>query len=207
MESIQGFSYIDFILPGLVGLVALTNAFNGPAFSVFHARWDDYINEVLTSSLAYWEMLIGYLGGSLFFGLSTSFAITLIGVGFTDVSFVHPGILLLFLILSCILFGCFGIMTGLAANEFGHINMASNFVIMPLVFLGGVFFSLEMIPETWQAIVMANPLLYIVNGLRYGMVGTSDIAIGTATSILVCCTTVAVLVTHALIKSGFGIRE
>lgn len=207
VDDIQGFPYIRFILPGLIGLVAMTSAFNGSSFSVFHARWDDYVSEVLTSSLSYWEMLLGYLGGAVFYGITTGAGITVVALAFTEVTFLHPVLFLAFLVLSCILFACLGIITGLAATEFGHIHTASNFVIMPLVFLGGVFFSTEMIAPAWQGVVLANPIIHVVNGLRYAMLGYTDVAVWTAGLILAGAAGVAFGSTLYLLRAGFGLQD
>lgn len=207
IDAIKGFPYIVFILPGLITLGAIMNAFENTSFSIFHARWDSYIDEVLTSPLSYAEMLAAYLAAAVARGVVAGVGILLIAVLFTTIPLAHPAYFVAFLTLSTTLFAGFGIIIGLWASEFSDLATFSNFLITPLVFLGGVFYSLDMLPGIWHDISLLNPMTYMVNGLRYGMLGYSDIDHLMSITALTTVTALTILINYHLFRTGYGLRE
>lgn len=207
IDTIQGYAYIDFILPGLVMLGAIMNSFENTSFSIFHARWDDYIDEILTSPMSYREMLLAYIAAAVIRGLLVGGLILAIAMLFTELTVLNPLLFLVFLFLATTLFAAFGIVVALHADEFGDLSTFTNFLITPLVFLGGVFYSLTMLPELWRAVSYLNPMTFIVNGLRYSMLNVSDI--DPAISLIALATAVVVMlgIDVYLFRTGYGLRE
>lgn len=207
IDDIQGFPYIVYILPGLITLGAIMNAFENTSFSIFHARWDDYIDEVLTSPMSYREMLAAYVGAAISRGILAGIGILLVAFLFTAIPFRQPLYFIAFLLLSTTLFASFGILIGLWADEFSDLSTFSNFLITPLVFLGGVFYSLQMLPGIWRQISYLNPMAYMVNGLRYGMLGQADIPPMMSLGALFLATVVLLAIDIRLFRTGYGLRE
>ncbi len=207
IRKMQGFSYIDFILPGVILLGASLTSFNNSVFTVFYGRRNRHINEILTSPLSYTEILTGYITASVLRGIMVGAGITAVALVFTSLKLLNPLIFLVFFLLSSILFASFGAMVGLWAEEFEDTSIFTNFLLTPLIFLGGVFYSIKTLPALWQNISYINPLVYMVNGMRYGMLGYSDIDLLTAFLVLVLFTAVFCIVAVVLFQKGYGLQE
>ncbi|MDY6789612.1 MAG: ABC transporter permease [Candidatus Nanohaloarchaea archaeon] len=207
IRNMQGFSYIDFILPGVILLGASLTSFNNSTFTVFYGRRNKHINEVLTSPLSYTEIMLGYITASLLRGFLVGTGITAVALLFTSLKILNPLIFGLFFLLSVVLFSSFGAMVGLWAEEFEDTTVFTNFLLTPLIFLGGVFYSIKSLPTFWQNVSYLNPLVYMVNGLRYGMLGYTDINISTALALLVSFTAVFLSATWILFQNGYGLQE
>ncbi len=207
IDEIAGFSYILFILPGLVVLGAISNAFENASFSIFHGRWNEYINEALTSPLSYTEMVLAYIGASLVRGILIGIMIAIIGAFFTPVGIAHPVYLAAFMVVVPLLFGSLGVAGGLWARDFDYLSVMNQFIIRPLVFFGGVFYSLDILPPLWQQVSLLNPMVYMVNGVRYGMLGYTDVNPDMALLVLSAATVAVILVDIELFRRGYGLRE
>lgn len=207
VREIQGFTYIQFILPGIITLGAIMNAFENSSFSIFHARWDEYIEEVITSPMSYWEMLAGYVSAATLRGVFAGLGIMIVSVLFTELVVKHIFIFSFFLVFSNILFSSLGIIVGLWADDFGDVGSVNTFFLTPLVFLGGVFYSLQMLPSLWYNVSLLNPLVYMVNGIRYGMVGQSDIPVLISALVLFVMTVFTFGITVYLFNKGYGLQE
>ncbi|GGL61094.1 ABC transporter permease [Halocalculus aciditolerans] len=202
-----GVPYIQFILPGLVVLGAIGNAFENASFSIFHGRWNEYIHETLTSPMAYWEMVAAYVIASAARGVVIGVMITVIGLFFTDVSFAAVGYVVAFMLVITVLFAGFGVMGGLWAEDFDHLTVLNQFIIRPLVFFGGVFYSLSELPGVWREVSLLNPMVYMVNGVRYGFLGSADLRPETALVVLTGLTIVVLAVDVYLFRRGYGLTD
>ncbi|MDY6769755.1 MAG: ABC transporter permease [Candidatus Nanohaloarchaea archaeon] len=207
IAEIQGFSYILFILPGLVVLGAISNAFENSSFSIFHGRWNEYIHEVLTSPLSYTEIVAAYVTASVLRGIVIGAMIAVIGMFFTPVGVAHPLYLAAFMLVVPALFGSLGVIGGLWASDFDYLSVMNQFIIRPLVFFGGVFYSLDLLPAFWRQVSLLNPMVYMVNGVRYGMLGYTDVDPDLALAVLTAATVAVILLDIHLFRTGYGTRE
>jgi ABC-2 type transport system permease protein len=173
-EPVAGIGYILFLVPGLVVLGTISNAFENASFSIFHGRWNEYIHETLTSPLSYVEMVVAYVGASAVRGLIVGVIIAVIGRLFVPISIENGLFLVATMIVIAALFAGFGIIGGLVARDFDDLTVMNQFILRPLVFFGAVFYSLTMLPSTWQTVSLLNPMVYMVDSVRYGLLGYSD---------------------------------
>jgi len=212
IDRIAGFQYIVFILPGLVVLGAISNAFENSSFSIFHGRWNDYIEAVLTSPLSHRSMVAAYLVASAVRGILVGAIIAAVGVGFllatgTTLPIAHPVYLATFIVLISVLFAGFGVIGGLWARDFDYLTVLNQFIIRPLVFFGGVFYALDALPEPYRTLSLLNPMVHMVNGVRYGFLGYSDVPVNLALGALAALTVVVVAVNVWLFRRGYGLVE
>ncbi|WP_226012100.1 ABC transporter permease [Halomicrobium salinisoli] len=205
--EIAGISYIQFVLPGLVVLGAISDAFENASFSIFHGRWNEYIHEVLTSPMSHGGMVAAYVLASALRGLLIGVIIVGVGFVFTTVPVAHPLYLLSFGVVISTLFAGFGVIGGLWAEDFDHLTVLSQFILRPLVFFGGVFYSLEVLPPLWRDVSLLNPMVYMVNGVRYGMLGVTEIDPNVSLVVLSVATVAVLSVDYLLFARGYGLTE
>jgi ABC-2 type transport system permease protein len=205
--EVAGFSYILFVLPGLVVLGAVSNAFENASFSIFHGRWNEYINEVLTAPLSYAEQVGAYVVASALRGLLIGALIALIGAVFTSVTVIHPAYLLAFMLAISTLFAGLGVIGGLWARDFDYLTVLNQFIIRPLTFFGGVFYSLEILPPIWRTASLLNPMVYMVNGVRYGFLGYAEVDPNLSLTVLWGAAIVVVGIDVVLFKRGYGLTD
>jgi ABC-2 type transport system permease protein len=197
-----------------VVLGAISNAFENASFSIFHGRWNEYIHEVLTSPLPYTSMVLAYIVSSALRGLLVGIIIAFVGLGFT---FVDPGIqvlgvarplyLVAFMLVICLLFASLGVVGGLWARDFDYLTVLNQFIVRPLVFFGGVFYSLDILPPLFRTLSLLNPMVYMVNGVRFGFLGYSDIPPTAALVVLSGLTVAIVVLDVALFRRGYGLVD
>jgi ABC-2 type transport system permease protein len=208
ISDIGGVPYIQFILPGLAVLGAVSNAFENASFSIFHGRWNEYIHEALTSPMAYWEMVVAYVVSSALRGVLIGILIAVIGALFTPVrTLAHPFYAVAFLGVITTLFAAFGVIGGLVAEDFDHLTVLNQFILRPLVFFGGVFYSLDALDGLARTASYLNPMVYMVNGVRYGIIGVSDIEPDTALVVLSALTVVVLAIDVWLFQRGYGLTD
>jgi ABC-2 type transport system permease protein len=212
IDAIQGFSYIVFILPGLVVLGTISNAFENASFSIFHGRWNDYIEEVLTSPLSHGAMVTAYVAAAALRGLLVGAIIGAVGAIFlwltdTVVPVAAPGYAVAFMLIISVLFAGLGVIGGLWARDFDYLTVLNQFIVRPLVFFGGVFYSLEVLPPFWRTVSLANPMVYMVNGVRFGLIGVSDIDPNVALAVLTGLSVAVVAFDVWLFRRGYGLVE
>ena len=207
IDQIAGFSYIVFILPGLIVLGAISNAFENASFSIFHGRWNEYIHEVLTSPLPYTSMVLAYIFASALRGVLVGIIIGLVGLGFTSVSVAQPVYLVAFMLIICLLFASFGVIGGLWARDFDYLTVMNQFIVRPLTFFGGVFYSLDILPPLYRTLSLLNPMVYMVNGVRYGFLGYSDVDPNASLLVLSTLTVAVVVVDVLLFRRGYGLVD
>lgn len=214
IDKIQGFDYILFILPGLVVLGAVSNAFENSSFSIFHGRWNEYIHEVLTSPLSYASQVLAYVAAAALRGIIVG--VIIVGVGLVFVPFAIEGgtvpvrkplYLVAFLTVISTLFAGFGVMGGLWARDFDYLTVLTQFILRPLTFFGGVFYSLEILSPTFRTVSLFNPMVYMVNGVRYGFLGYTDVDANFSLAVLVGLTVAVLAADMYLFRRGYGIID
>ena len=206
--DIGGFSYIQFVVPGLVMLAVVTNAFTNVASTFFQSKFfSRNIDEILVSPTPPWVLIAGFVSGGVVRGTLTGIIVLLISVFFAVPPLTNIFVIALFLILSSVIFSLAGLINGIYAKSFDGITIFPTFVLTPLVYLGGVFYSANSLPGFWGTLTFANPIFYLVNGFRYGFMGISDVSL--AVSIAVLLALIAILVGFAwyLIRTGLGLRQ
>ncbi|WP_347332716.1 ABC transporter permease [Marinimicrobium locisalis] len=201
-----GFDYIQFVVPGLIMMAVLTNSYSNVSSSFFSAKFQKSIEELLVSPTPNYIILLGYCLGGVARGLAVGVAVTALSLFFTDLPIYSWFITVSIVILTAVLFALAGFINAMFANTFDDISIVPTFVLTPLTYLGGVFFSIELLSGFWQGVAKLNPILYMVNAFRYGMLGVSDVNIGLAFGGLVLCVIVLFAVGLHLLKSGKRLR-
>jgi ABC-2 type transport system permease protein len=202
-----GYDYMDFIVPGLIMMSVITNSYANVVSSFFGMKFQKSIEEILVSPVPNWVVLSGYVAGGVTRGVAVGFIVTLLSLFFTDLSIHHLGITASMVFLTAIVFALGGFINAVFATKFDDISIVPTFVLTPLTYLGGVFYSISLLPEFWQTVSKANPILYMVNAFRYGILGVSDINIGFAFAMVGVF--IAILFTFSLylLNTGKGIRS
>jgi ABC-2 type transport system permease protein len=207
INTVNGVPYILFILPGLVVLGTISNAFENASFSIFHGRWNRYIEEALTSPLSYSTMVAGYTVAGAVRGLLVGSLIAVVGAVFTTVGVAQPLYLLAFGLVVTLLFASIGIVGGLWADDWDDLTMMNQFIVRPLVFFGGVFYSLAELPPLLRQVSLLNPMVYMVNGVRYGFLGQAEVDPNVSLVVLSGLTVVLVGLNVVLFRRGYGLTE
>lgn len=204
--EIDGFQYIEYIVPGLVMMAIITNSYGNVVASFFGSKFQRNIEEMLVSPLPNFIILWGYLLGGLARGISVGILVTGVSLFFTVLPLAHIGLIMVVGTLTAILFSLAGLINGIFAKKFDDINIVPTFVLTPLTYLGGVFYSIDFLPPFWQWVSYANPVFYMVDAFRYSMLGKSDI--DTSVSIWVIVGFIIVLYSWAiwLFRKGVGIK-
>ena len=205
--TMDGFDYMAYIAPGLIMMSVITNSYGNVVSSFFGAKFGRHIEEMLVSPMSNASIIIGHIAGGVIRGLLVGFLVTIIALFFTRLSVQHPFITVTIVLLSSIVFSLAGFINAIFAKKFDDISIVPTFVLTPLTYLGGVFYSISLLPEFWQGVSKANPILYMVNAFRYGILGTSDISIVTAYIMLIAFTAILFTVCLLLMNRGVGIRE
>jgi ABC-2 type transport system permease protein len=206
ISSIGGKSYMEFIVPGLVMMTVITSSFQNTVSSFYMAKFQKNIEEILVSPTPYSVIIFGFITGGVLRGLLTGALVLGIAYFFTHITFAHVGLTILFALLTSLLFSLIWLLNGLLANSFDGISIVPNFVLTPLTYLGWVFYSVSMLPQIWQTVSKANPILYMVDGFRYSMHGTSDISPILSLSVLSIFCLVFFAINWYLFKMWRGIR-
>ena len=176
----NGYSYMQFIAPGIIMMSVITNSYSNVVSSFFGAKFQHHIEEILVSPTPNIIILLGYLAGGVGRGLLTGLIVTVISLFFTHLHIHNLWITISVVFLTSVLFSLGGFINAIFARKFDDISIVPTFILTPLTYLGGVFYSISLLPEAWHRISLANPILYMVNAFRYGILGASDIPIGTA---------------------------
>jgi ABC-2 type transport system permease protein len=176
ISEVEGFPYRQFIVPGLIAMAMAQAAYSNNSSSIFQARFDRYIHDVLAAPIRSWQVNVGLTIGGVFRALLIGAGLLAVAAPLTGVPVRHPAALIGAVLLLVCLFGALGVIVGIYAESFDHHTFVNNIVILPLTFLGGVFYSVSILPSPWREVSHANPLFYIVNAFRYGFLGTSDVS-------------------------------
>ena len=205
--TMHGFSYMQYIVPGLVMMSIITNSYGNISSSFFGAKFGRYVEEMLVSPMPNWVILGGYVAGSVLRGLIVGILVLLIALFFTHLHIVHPLITLAAVLMGATVFSLAGFVNAVYAKKFDDIALVPTFVLTPLTYLGGVFYSVDLLPQPWRGISMVNPILYMVNAFRYGVLGVSDVGLGTAFVVMALFVLGLGAVGLRLLSKGVGLRS
>ncbi len=203
----NGFEYMQYIAPGLIMMSVITNSYGNVVSSFFGAKFGKHVEEMVVSPMSNATIIMGHVAGGVIRGLMVGGMVTIIALSFTDLNVEHPLITFSMVILASTVFALLGFVNAVFAKKFDDISIIPTFVLTPLTYLGGVFYSISLLPEFWQKVSLGNPILYMVNAFRYGILGTSDISIGYAYLIVVIFVAGLFTMNLALLNRGIGIRE
>ncbi|MGH8770429.1 MAG: ABC transporter permease [Burkholderiales bacterium] len=206
VQVFDGVSYTAFLIPGLSMMAVLQNAFANSASSLIQSKVTGNLVFVLLAPLSPLEFYSAYVLASVLRGLTVGIAVFLVGLGFADVPLSHPFIALLFALLASAILGTLGLIAAIFADKFDELAAFQNFIIMPLTFLSGVFYSIHSLPQFWQTTSSFNPFFYMIDGFRYGFIGVSDVPYVLSLSIVAACFLVLSLAALMLLKSGYKLR-
>ena len=201
-----GFSYIQFVAPGLIMMAVLTNAYSNVVSSFFSAKFQRSVEEVLVSPTPNYVILLGYTMGGVARGLCVGFLVTVMSLIFTDLHIHSWFITFAIVLLTSMLFSLAGFINAVYANTFDDVSIVPTFILTPLTYLGGVFYSISLLPEIWQHVSRLNPILHMVNAFRYGILGISDINIMNAMLGLIIGVVILFAVSLHLLKTGKRLR-
>lgn len=201
-----GYRYVEFIVPGIIMMAVITNSYSNVVSSFFGARFQRHVEEMLISPLPNYLILLGYVSGGVARGLLVGLAVTGVSLLFTELRVSNLFVTALVMLLTATLFSLAGFINAIFARNFDDVSIIPTFVLTPLTYLGGVFYSIHMLPEFWQKASLFNPILYMVDAFRYGVLGTSDIAIVTA--FVIICVFIGILFFTCLylLERGVGVR-
>ncbi|NJO12219.1 MAG: ABC transporter permease [Gammaproteobacteria bacterium] len=202
-----GFDYMQYIAPGLIMMSVITNSFGNVVSSFFGAKFGKHVEELVVSPLPNWLIVLGYVGGGVLRGLIVGAVVTIVALFFTRLHVAHPLIIITSVLLTSIVFALGGFINAIYAKNFDQISWFPTFILTPLTYLGGVFYSITLLPGWAEAASHANPVLYMVNGFRYGFLGASDVPIVLAYSIMVLFAVSLYALAVFLMNRGTGIRE
>jgi ABC-2 type transport system permease protein len=206
--EIQGVPYIQFVVPGLVMLAVVTNALMNVSSSFYAAKFmGRNIDELLVSPTPAWVIVAGYISGGVMRGVVVGVLVMAVSLVYAVPPVTHPFIIALFLLLSAFLFSALGLVNGIYGKSFDSISLIPTFAITPLVYLGGVFYSVHSLPAWLQTITYANPIFYLINGFRYGFLGISDVSIYLCVGILLALTIFFTALCAYLIHIGLGLKQ
>jgi ABC-2 type transport system permease protein len=204
--QMEGYSYIEFIVPGIIMIAVITNSYANVVSSFFGAKFQRHIEEILVSPTPNVILLVGYLAGGVTRGLLVGVVVVAISLFFTDLQVHNPWITASVVLLTAVLFSLGGFINAIFARKFDDISIVPTFVLTPLTYLGGVFYSIDLLPSFWQKVSLANPILYMVNAFRYGILGHSDIPIGVAYAVTAAFIVLLGAISLVLLARGTGLR-
>ncbi|MEM0954508.1 MAG: ABC transporter permease [Pseudomonadota bacterium] len=202
-----GFSYMQFVVPGLIMMSVVTNSYSNVVSSFFGAKFNNSVEELLVSPVPNWIILAGYITGGVTRGLMVALIVTLLSLFFADLGVYNLWLTMAIVLVTSVLFALFGFINAVFANNFDDISIIPTFVLTPLTYLGGVFYSLDLLPDFWEGLSRLNPLVYVVNGFRFGVLGVSDVDVGFAFSMLGLFTLVAFSYCMHLLNTGKRLRQ
>ena len=207
IQSIDNLDYGSFIVPGLIMLAVLVQSTSNAAFGIYFPKFIGTIYEPLSAPISYFEIVIGYVGAATSKSFSIGVIILLTSTLFVDVKIAHPIWMFLFLLMTCISFSLFGFIIGIWAKNFEQLSLVSSLLITPLVFLGGSFYSISMLPEIWQKISLFNPIFYLVSGFRWSFYETSDVSVQVSILAVVAFSMLNLSLIALIFKTGYKIRS
>lgn len=202
-----GFSYMEFVVPGLIMMAIVTNSYANVVSSFFGSKFNHSVEELLVSPTPNYVILMGYVVGGVTRGLLVAVVVTLVSLFFTRLQVHSYAIVLLTVLMTSTLFALGGFINAVFANSFDDISIVPTFVLTPLIYLGGVFYSMDLLPEFWANVSKLNPLVYVVNAFRYGVLGVSDVSLGFSLGMISLFTLVAFVFCLNLLNKGTRLRQ
>jgi len=207
IEQVEGVPYGLFIVPGLMMLALLTQSISNAAFGIYFPKFTGTIYEVMSAPVSFLEILLGYVGAAATKSLIIGLIILITAGFFVPLQIAHPLWMTGFLILTCISFSLFGFIIGLWADNFEKLQLIPLLVITPLVFLGGSFYSVSMLPPAWQTVTLFNPVVYLISGFRWSFFEVSDVSVGLSLFMVLVFLTACLLVVWWMFKTGYRLRQ
>jgi len=205
--DMDGFLYMDYIVPGLIMMAVITNSYANVVSSFYGCKFHHHIEEMLVSPLPNSLIIAGFVTGGIARGLAVGLAVTLVSMLFTDLSLHNPLVVITTVLLTSTVFALAGLINGIFGKSFDDISIVPTFVLTPLTYLGGVFYTISMLPDFWQGVSKLNPILYMVNAFRYGFLGVSDISLTASYTIIVAFIVTLYSGALYLMNTGYGIRR
>lgn len=205
--EMHGFSYMQFIVPGLIMMAVITNSYANVAASFFSAKFQRNIEELLVAPVPTHVVIAGYIGGGVARGVCVGILVTVVSLFFVPLQVHDWSVIAITLLLTAILFSLGGLINAVFANTFDDISLIPTFVLTPLTYLGGVFYSLALLPPFWQAVSKLNPIVYMVSGFRFGFLGVNDVPLWLTMTVLVAFIMVLYSLAWYLIERGRGLRS
>ena len=202
-----GFRYMEFVVPGLIMMAIVTNSYSNVVSSFFGSKFNHSVEELLVSPTPNYVILLGFLLGGIARGLLVAMIVTAVSLLFTRLPIHNVGIVMLVVLFTSTLFALAGFINGVYANNFDDISIIPTFVLTPLTYLGGVFYSLDLLPEFWAGVSKLNPLVYVVNAFRYGVLGASDVDVTLAFTMIAGFTVLLFFYAMHLLSSGKRLRQ
>jgi ABC-2 type transport system permease protein len=202
IRAIHGFDYEVFIVPGLIAMAMAQAAYSNNSSSVYQARADRYINDVLSAPMRPWEVNLGLAFGGVVRALAIGGSLLVLATAVTDVPVREPLVLALVVAILLVLFASLGVVVGVYAETWDQAGFVNNIVILPLSFLGGVFYSVELLPSPWEEISHVNPIFFLINAMRYGFLGTSDVPVGIALAVTAALALTCAAWSATMFRSG-----
>jgi ABC-2 type transport system permease protein len=202
-----GVPYMQYIAPGLIMMAVITNSYGNVVSSFFGAKFGKHVEEMLVAPLPNWIIVLGYVGGGLVRGLLVGTAVTIVSLIFTQLSVHHALVIFAAVLLTSMIFALGGFINALFAKNFDQVNWIPTFVLTPLTYFGGVFYSISLLPDWARHVSYANPILHMVNAFRYGFLGASDVNVGVAFTIMVLFAVALFGVAVFFMNRGTGMRE
>ena len=206
VENIDGISYGSFIVPGLLMLTLLTQSISNTSFGIFFPKFNGTIYEILAAPISTFEIVLAFVGAGATKTLIVGLVIFITSTFFVEVSVMYPILMIFLLVLVAFTFALFGFLIGLMSSDFEQMSIIPTLIITPMVFLGGSLYSLEMLPEFWQKITYFNPVVYLINGLRFAFYGISDFDIWISISSMIIFLILCVTMVAVLLKKGYKIK-
>jgi ABC-2 type transport system permease protein len=206
IDEVEGVAYGAFIVPGLIMLTVLMQSISNASFGIYFPKFVGTIYELLSAPVSYLEIVIGYVGAAATKSLVIGLIIYLTANVFVDLPVAHPLAMLAFLALTCISFSLFGFIIGIWANNFEQLQLVPLLVISPLVFLGGAFYSITMLPPFWQTVTLFNPVVYLISGFRWSFFGMADVAVGTSLAAILGFTLLCLAIVWWMFRTGYRLR-
>jgi len=207
LAPIHGFTYIQFIVPGLIMMSVITSSYMNTVSTFYFAKWTKTLEEILVSPTPDWMIILGFVSGGVLRGLIVGVLVLIVSLFFTHVAVFNIAVLLLAVVLTSVLFSLGGLINGVFAKGFDGISIVPTFVLTPLTYLGGIFYSIKQFSPFWQEVSLFNPILYMVNAFRYGFLGITDISLYACFGVLLGCMAVFIGILAWLFKRGIGLKN
>jgi|TARA_B110000971_G_scaffold90179_1_gene92746 ABC-2 type transport system permease protein len=207
IEQIEGVPYAVFIVPGLVMLSLLTQSIANASFGIFFPKFTGTIYEVMSAPISFFEIVVGYVGAAATKSLILGVIILITANFFVDLNIAHPVWMVAFLILTCVSFSLFGFIIGLWATNFEKLQLIPMLVITPLVFLGGSFYSVSMLPPAWQTVTLFNPVLYLISGFRWSFFEVADVSVGVSLAMVIGFLILCLGIVWLMFKTGYRLKQ
>ncbi|MEM9240487.1 MAG: ABC transporter permease [Pseudomonadota bacterium] len=207
IQEVEGVSYGSFIVPGLIMLSVMTQSVSNASFGIYLPKWTGTIFELLSAPVNFFEVVVGYVGAAATKALFIGVVILITSFFFVGYNVQYPLAMIAFLMLTCLSFSLFGFILGIWAQNFEQLQLVPLLVITPLVFLGGSFYSISMLPPVWQTITLFNPVVYLISGFRWAFFGEADVAIGVSLLAITLFTAICLFLIWRIFKTGYRIRS